>query len=133
MDILVTQQLHELFIQRNGHLRAGGGQKLGAAALLAVAVQGELGHHQDLTVHRLQATIHLTVLVLKDAKTGQLVSQLDGLCLGIVMGHTQQNQKALADLSGHLTFNGHAGASHTGQNCAHSNTLLFFVVSRQGG
>ena len=45
----------ELFIKFVPQLRPGGFHKAGAAALAAVALEGELAHHQHLAPHLFQA------------------------------------------------------------------------------
>ena len=127
VDALFPAQGHELFIQGDGHLGPGGGQKVRAAALAAVAVQGELGYHQDFTVDGFQAPVHLAVLVLEDPQSRQFVRQLHGLGLGVVMGDAQQDQEAGADAADGFAVHGYGGAFHAGQHCSHGNIVSFSV------
>ena len=128
MKALGTAQLHKFFVQRDGHLRSGSGQKVGAAALFAVAVQGELGYDQQLPLHLVKTPVHLAVFVLENAKACQLVRQLDGLGLGILMGDPQQDQKALPDLAMHFSVDGDGGVLHAGQYSAHNSVSFIQIV-----
>ena len=127
MEALAAALLHELFIQRDGHLGPGGSQEFRAAALLAVAVQRELGDDEQLALHLVQTAVHLAVLVLKNAKPGELVRQLDGLRLGVLVGHAQQDEEALSDLAVYLAVDGDGCVLHAGQYCSHDISLLFLV------
>ena len=119
MEALFPAQSHEFFIQGDGHLRPGGGQKVRTAALAAVAVKGELRYHQNFAAHRLQTTVHLAVLVLKNTQAHQLVRQLHGLGLGVLMGDAQQDQKALSDLADGLAVHGNGGTFYPCQYSSH--------------
>ena len=127
VNTLFPAQGHEFFIQGNGHLGPGGSQKFRAAALAAVAVQGELGDHQNFTVDRVQAAVHLAVLILENAQACQLVGQLHGLGLGVVMGDAQQDEEAGSDLADGFAVHGYGGAFHAGQHCSHGNIVSFSV------
>ena len=119
MEALVPAELDELLVQRDGHLRPCGGQELGTAALFAAAVQRELGDDEQLALHVLQAAVHLAVFVLEDPETGELVRQLDGLGLGVLMGHAQQDEEALPDLAVYLAVDSDGCVLHAGQYCSH--------------
>ena len=130
MKALVPAQLHELFVQGDGHLRPRRRQKVRPPALLAVGVQRELGHDQQLSAHIRQAAVHFFMFVLKDTQARQLVGQLYRLGFGVLMGHTQQHQKALADLPDDLAVHGNAGVFYTGQYSTHNSiSFILFVFT----
>ena len=70
------------------------------------------------------------MFVLKDTQARQLVGQLYRLCLGVLMGDTQQDEEALADLSDDLAVHGNAGVFYTGQYSTHNlfSFILFVFV-----
>ena len=109
----------ELFIHGVAQLGAGGIGEAGAATLAAVAVEGELAHHHDLPLHRLQTQIHLAVFILENPQTQRLFRQIPALALGVVGANAQQNQKALPDAAHARTVNGDGGGFYSCQYSAH--------------
>ena len=58
--------LHKFFVQGNRLLRFGRVGKAGTA-FLQVSIEGELGNHQKGAAHLVQAQVHLSVFIFKNA------------------------------------------------------------------
>ena len=86
MQPLVAAELHELLVERDGDLGAGGGEKLRPASLLTVAVERELRDDQHLAADVRQATVHFAGFILENTQARELFGQLHGLGLGVLMG-----------------------------------------------
>ena len=89
----------ELLVEGHGHVGACGGEEIGAAAVAAVAVEGELADHQNASAHVGKPLIHFIVFVAENAKPQHLFRELAAKGGGVVLGDAQENEKALADLA----------------------------------
>ena len=118
-----TAGLHKALIEGDGHVGLGRAGEAGPAAL-GVGVQGELAHHQQAAAHGGQIQVHLAVLVLKNPQAAHLVGHLLGLGHGVLGGHPQQHQEALANLSVYSSLNFHRGVFYSGNDCAHAVKIL---------
>ena len=96
----------ELFVQGIAQFGTGGVGEAGAAALAAVAVEGELADNQDLAADGVQTAVHLAVLVFKDPQAQGLLGQVTAFLLGVVGAHAQQDQKTGADGAVDFAVNG---------------------------
>ena len=112
---------HELLVQRDGHRRRRGLGKAGAAAL-QVGVQRELRHHQQLASGGGQVQVHFARLIGKDPQATDLIGHFVGQRLRILWADAQQDQKALADLSYRLPFDGHRSGGDSCHDCPHSKS-----------
>ena len=121
----ITQGLavcKELLVQPVAQFRAGGLRKAGAAASAAIAVEGELAHHQHLAVDGVQTQIHFAVFILEYPQTQGLFCQVAAFLFRILGPYAQQDQKTFADRTDHLTVNGDGGGVYSCQYSAHRNT-----------
>ena len=124
LEAVLPADVQEFLVQGLAQLGTGGAHKAGAAALAAVAVEGELADHQHLTAHGLQAQVHLVIFILENAQCQAFFGQAAAFGLGILGTDAQQDQKAPADLAHHLAVNGDGGGGNSGENCTHNNILL---------
>ena len=83
--------------------------KDGAAALGAVAQQGELGDHQHAAAGFRQGPVHLALVILEDAQVNDLVGQPVGINFGVAIGHAQQDHQPGADFAHHFAGHGDTG------------------------
>ena len=120
---------HEALIEGDGQLRFCRAGEAGAAGG-GIGIEGKLGDHKDAAAHLLKAAVHLAVFIFKDPEVADLVCQLHGYLLRVVGADAQQHQKALTDLTVHVSVDGDAGAGNTGNDCFHG-TISFLSFIRQ--
>ena len=92
----------------------------GAASLAAIAVEGELAHHQNLAADSVQSQIHFPIFVLKNPQSQSFFRQIPTFLFGVVGADAQQNQKALSDLAHDFTVNGDGGGFDSCEYSSHS-------------
>ena len=88
--------LHEQLVEAVGLGGSGSPQVIGAVAVLVIGQQGELGHHQQLSVDVLHRLVHLAVLVLENAELDGLLEHPVQILFGVPRGDTQKNEQAVA-------------------------------------
>ena len=118
-SIIAQRNLHicsenAMFHDRNGLLAVGnhvfiqslcgfgcsGSDKAGAVALPAVCIQCKLAHHKDLAAHILKRAVRLSVLILKNAESADLVRHFICDRLIILIRYTEKDQESLSDGTG---------------------------------
>ena len=87
--------------------------------VLDITVEREVGDDERRIAQLDGAAVQLAVLVLKNTQAHQLVRQLHGLGLGVLMGDAQQDQKALSDLADGLAVHGNGGIFYPCQYSSH--------------
>ena len=87
----------EVFVELIGKIGGPCRSEGGAAAAAAVGKERELRHHEHLAAHVVDRAVGLSVLVLHDAQGEDLMPQLFGLGVTVVVTHPEQNEVALAD------------------------------------
>jgi len=107
----------------------GGFDEGRTAALARIAVQGELGHHQSLTAHVQEGTVHFALFVFKDAQMGYFSGQVLGLGVGIRVGDADQQQKAGADFGHRMSTHRHPAPGHPLDKDTHGRYLRGRKVS----
>ena len=122
MIALGADEGDEFFVEGDRGLGAGGVQKLGAAALAAVAVERELRNDHDLAADLVEREVDLAVSVFKKTERAELVGKLDGLGLGIVVCDGEEDEKAPADGARFPLVNGDAGALNAHEDCFHGGS-----------
>ena len=122
--------LHKFFVQGNRLLRFGRVGKAGTA-FLQVSIEGELGNHQKRTAHLVQAQVHLSVFIFKNAAVTDFFRHLIRYGFRIFRTDAQQNQKTLFNLSRNVSFNYYRRFFYSGYYGSHRITpalcFLFFI------
>ena len=90
---LAADVLDELVVHLLGLFRRSGGNKAGATALAAIAVERELADDQHRPPDLGQRAIHLALVSSKDPEAHDLVRQPAEFRVGIRLGHAQQHEQ----------------------------------------
>ena len=106
--------LQELFVKGIAQLGTGSADKVGTAALAAVAVEGELADDQHFTAYICKAQIHFIIFVGEDPQTQGLLSQVLAFTLRILGANAQEDQKTTANLAVYLAVDHNGCGLHTG-------------------
>ena len=108
----VPQGGHDQVHQGLGVIGGRGLDPGGAAALVGVAVEGELADDQHLAGGVGHRTVHHPVVIGHDPQAPDLVGQLARLGLGVVPVHTDQHAETGPDLADRLVADPHPGPRH---------------------
>jgi len=101
----VAQAVGVVQIQFVGPGRFSSGSECGPPAFAAITQQRELTHDEYFSPDVVQSQIHPLAVVLKDTQAIYLTSQPDDVILGVVGGHSQQNNEADINLPNDFTAN----------------------------
>src|SRR5256712_13794787 len=101
-----------------------GGREIGSATMTGVAVQGELGDHQDRAAHVAERALHPTILF-KDTQASDLRREALAVLGSILDADAEQDDHAPGDLGSPLVIDVHGSRAHPSndraQLVAHSN------------
>src|SRR6202041_1093084 len=100
-----------------------GGSEPWALAAAHISVQSELRNREHAASHVLHAAVHFSLLVFKDAKTGDFFGEISSIALGVFLSHGQQNQQSQADLAASPIFDGDLGAADALHDGTHTTFL----------
>ena len=91
---------HKIFIETVRMIRCSCTSKARTVALPAVCIQCKLAHHKDLAAHILKRAVRLSVLILKNAESADLVRHFICDRLIILIRYTEKDQESLSDGTG---------------------------------
>jgi hypothetical protein len=97
-----TETFDHSFDERFGLFGAGGGDPARTTTLRGVAVERELADDQHLTADVGDRAVHHPGVVVEDPQTQELVGQLVGERLGVVVGDPDEHAQSRADRAGDL-------------------------------
>jgi hypothetical protein len=96
-----------------------------SSAFSAVAVKGEIGHHQNAASNFQNRPIEFALFVLKDPQVGNFACEVSGVFLSIALTNPQKHQKPTPNLSDFLTFNLNPSLRDPLNDCPHLRTSYF--------
>src|SRR5260370_40807537 len=105
----ILEELKETFCN---YWRRGIG-KTGTAASAHISIERELRDDQNFSPDIEEGTVHLALIVSKDAQIGDFISQGLYLNLAIVPPYSQQYQEAMTYLADDLFVNGYTGTAYS--------------------
>jgi hypothetical protein len=100
-----------------------GGREIGPAAVTSVAVQRELGNHQDRAAHVAERSLHPTILF-EDTESGDLRRQALAVFRSILDTDAEQDDDAPGDLGDALDIDMHRCRPHPLNDRAQSVTSV---------
>jgi len=111
-DLSGADFVDELFVEVRCFCRWCRGGIGWSPSLATVAVQGELGNHQHLSVRFDQGEIHEPLLVIEDAEIGDLISQECGVLFRVVFANAEKNKKPRPDGAAELIVYANGGLAY---------------------
>jgi hypothetical protein len=87
--------------------------EIGPAAFPAIAVESELGDHQQLAARLQKAPIHPSFVVSEHAQVNYLVREIVGIRLAVAASNTHQYYESRADLSHNFSAHCYTGLTYS--------------------
>jgi hypothetical protein len=94
---------------------------MATSALAGIAVERELGDHENGSPDLGQRQVHLAVIVGKQPEPGDLGGHPNGIFASVAVGEPDQQAIARADSADFASVDGDRGFGHTLQHYAHGN------------
>src|SRR5687768_16297383 len=114
-----AQPVGKILIKPVGRFRRSRIRKRRAIAFAAVAVQSELGDHEDFAAAVDDRAVHLALVVFEDAKLPNFVGERVGVFLGILFAYTEQDTKSGSNLTDFFPAHANAGLGDSLHNGSH--------------
>ena len=109
----------ELLIKGDGCLMPGGADVGRAVALLGGCHQGELADDDDIPAGFQDAAVHHAVLVIENAKAGDLLHEIVDVFFRVLMADAKEDKKTLTDTGAHRPVNRDGSTADPLDDCTH--------------
>lgn len=108
-EALCGEDCEEVLVEGFGFFGRGGSSEAGAAALAAIAVEGELRDAEHAAADVEERAVHLALVVGKDAQVGALFgAEAQGLFV-VARAEADEQEQTLVDLADGFSVDGDAG------------------------
>lgn len=121
IDCHATQFCNESPIELIGLLGASGPDEAGTSPFRAVSQKSELADDEDSAADLLDREIHLAVMVLEDAESGDFLRKGDAVGVGVIDFDSEKHEQAGGDFAGDFLGDGDLGSGDTLNNCSHDD------------
>ena len=119
MDALAAPAFHQRLVHRVRRLGPRRCDKAGPSSAPGVPQQGKLAHRQNVPAYVQQGTVHLPVLILKNAQIRHLAGNVVHVLGGVAHLHADQQQEPFARLPHQLAVDPNGSFRHSLHHAAH--------------